>query len=123
MLAIRSLDELDARVLVGTERARFPFWSPDGRVVAFFADGKLKKMDAAGGPVQTICDAVPGFGGSWNGDGIIVFAASAMEGLFKVPATGGTPTPVTSLRKGEAFHQHPQFLPDGRRFLYFAAPD
>lgn len=123
VLAIRALDAVDSRILAGSEGGRFPFWSPDSRVVAFFANGKLKKVDVAGGTVQTICDAVPGYGGTWNRNGEILFAPSAADGLFKVPSSGGEPVRVTTLQENEVFHQHPQFLPDGRRFLYFAAPD
>src|SRR4029453_4417164 len=83
---------------------------------------KLKRISALGGSIQTICDAALGFGGTWNRDGLILFAPGD-SGLFSVPATGGQPAAVTSLRQDEAFHQHPQFLPDGHRFLYFAAPD
>jgi DNA-binding winged helix-turn-helix (wHTH) protein/Tol biopolymer transport system component len=123
VLAIRAIDAVETRILAGTEDGHFPFWSPDGRVVAFFANGKLKKVDVAGGPVQIICDAIPGYGGTWNRDGVIVFAPSATDGLFRVPASGGQPMRVTGLQHNEAFHRHPQFLPDGRRFLYFAAPE
>jgi serine/threonine protein kinase/Tol biopolymer transport system component len=122
VLAMRAIDALDAHVLAGTEDAHFPFWSPDSRVVAFFAGGKLKTIGVAGGPVRTICDAAPGFGGTWNRQGLIVFAPSNNQGLFKIQETGGQPSPLTALQKNEASHWVPQFLPDGRRFLYFAAP-
>jgi len=123
VLAVRGIDTLETRILDGTEGARFSFWSPDNRVIAFFADGKLKRINASGGPVQIICETGPGFGGTWNRENLIVFSPSATDGLLQVPASGGQPTQVTTLQKGEMFHQHPQFLPDGRRFLYFAAPD
>jgi len=123
ILAVRSRGALHSYVLEGTEGAHFPFWSPDSRILAFFADKELKRIDADGGPVQKICDAAPGVGGTWNADGVIVFARSTAEGLFRVAATRGRPVPVTSLQNNEVSHQHPQFLPDGRRFLYFAAPD
>jgi eukaryotic-like serine/threonine-protein kinase len=123
-LAIRSLDALEAQILPGTEGARWPFWSPDSRVVAFFADdGKLKKTNVSGGPAQTICDAPEGLGGDWNRDGVIVFLRSETDGLFRVPAAGGLPKLVVSPQQGESFRSRPQFLPDGQRFLYGVSPD
>lgn len=111
------------RRLSGTEGASFPFWSPDGTALAFFADGKLKKLEITGGPVQTICDAPSGRGGTWSRDGVIVLTTSGLldEGLSRVPETGGAPeritTPDASL--GEESNRWPSFLPDGKHFLYF----
>jgi DNA-binding winged helix-turn-helix (wHTH) protein/Tol biopolymer transport system component len=123
LLAIRSIDAIEAEVLAGTERASWPFWSPDSRVIAFFADSSLKKISAAGGAVLTICQAGAGLGGTWNRNGTILFA-SRKEGILRVSATGGQPTPVIPLHSDEAaVYQHPQFLPDGDHFIYFAAPD
>jgi eukaryotic-like serine/threonine-protein kinase len=120
VLAVRAIDALDSQILNGTEGASFPFWSPDSRVIAFFAGGKLRTIAAAGGPSQTICDAPPpAFGGTWNRQGLILFAIRA-QGIFKVPASGGQPSPVTTLQKEERGHFLPQFLDDGRRFLYQA---
>ena len=101
---------------------RFRFWSPDSRFVAFFAQGKLKKIDVAAGSPQTLCDAPLGEGGTWNRNDEILFARDAAGGLFKVSAAGGGPAPVTNLDKaqGEISHAWPQFLPDGRHFLYLA---
>lgn len=111
------------RRLPETEGATFPFWSPDAKSLAFFADGKLKKLDIAGGPVQTICDAPTGRGGTWNKDGVIVLTPNGglVEGLYRVPATGGTPTPITTpdTARGEDSNRWPTFLPDGKHFLYF----
>jgi eukaryotic-like serine/threonine-protein kinase len=111
-----------ARSLDNTAGATFPFWSPDGRTVAFFADGKLKKKDVLGGPVQTICDAPSGRGGSWNKDGVIVFTPDARlgGGLYRVSASGGAPVMISSPDKnrGEDSHRYPMFLPDGKHFLY-----
>jgi Tol biopolymer transport system component len=107
--------------LPGTQDASFPFWSPDGRFLGFFAEGKLKKIDLAGGPALTLCDATDGRGGSWNQNDVILFApARAGSSLFRVSAAGGTPVPVTKLdvKAGEISHRFPWFLPDGRHFLF-----
>ena len=123
-LAVRAFDTDDARQLPGTNGGASPFWSPDSRFIGFVADGKLKKIDPTGGPPQVICDVGPtGFGGgTWNEDGIIVFAGPAGP-LFRVPAGGGTPAPLTKLdaAKKEIRHAQPWFLPDGRHLLYLAA--
>jgi eukaryotic-like serine/threonine-protein kinase len=121
---VRAIDALEAQILTGTEGARFPFWSPDSRTIAFFAGGKLRSLAAAGGPIQTICDAAEGSGGTWSRQGVIVFAPGGPSGLFKVPATtGGQPSALTTLQTNETSHRFPQFLPDGHRFLYFSPPD
>ena len=119
---VRSLDSLEARRLPGTEVARSPFWSPDGREVAFFVEGKLKRIGADGGPPQTICDSGSGFGGSWSPNGTIVFTTEFGTGIVAVPAAGGIPKPVTALdeKRGEAAHFYPDFLPDGRHFVFVA---
>jgi serine/threonine protein kinase len=121
VLAVQPLDAIEARVLPGTEGARSAFWSADSRAIAFFSGEKLRTIGADGGPVQTICEAAEGFGGTWNRQGLIVFGGT--QGLFQVAATGGQPTPLTTLQKNETRHRSPQFLPDGRRFLYFAPPN
>jgi eukaryotic-like serine/threonine-protein kinase len=120
-LWLRPLDSLDAQQLAGTEGGVSPFWSPDGRSIGFIAAGKLKKLDISGGPAQTLSDAVS-VGGAWNRDGVIVFSRSATEGLYRIPAAGGTPEPLTTLDKSrnEYTHAWPHFLPDGRHFLYVA---
>jgi Tol biopolymer transport system component len=117
---LRSLDALDARPLPGTDGASYPFWSPDSRAIAFFAGGRLKKVAAAGGPVQSLCDATAGRGGAWSRDGVIVFSPGAYDPLYRVPASGGTPVPVTRFvdPRHEVSHRWPQFLPDGRHFLF-----
>jgi len=121
LLHVRPLDSLTAQALAGTEDAAFPFWSPDNRFLAFFAQGKLKKVDVSGGPPQTLCDATtPGRGGAWNREGVILFVAGGSAPLRRVPAAGGVPSPVTTLdSQTELSHRWPHFLPDGRRFLYW----
>jgi Tol biopolymer transport system component len=121
-LWVRALDQVDARVLNGTTGAQFPFWSADSRWVAFFAGGKLKKADLSGTPPLTIADAPAGRGGSWNSDGVIVFAPGTDGPLYRVSASGGTPLAVTALdqSRGESLHAQPWFLPDGTRFIFVA---
>jgi serine/threonine protein kinase len=120
---IYELGSHGARNLAGTEGASYPFWSADGRSLGFFADAQLKKLEVAGGPVQTIGDAPSGRGGTWNKDGVIVFAPSVTAGLYRVPASGGTPTQISDIDKslGQSGLRWPVFLPDGRHFLYLAA--
>jgi len=121
-LCVRPLDSLAAQVLHGTEGATAPFWSPDGRFLGFFADRKLKRIEATGGPPQTICEALNGRGGTWNRDGTIVFSPSPLTGIYRVPATGGQPEALTALdaSREENSHRWPDFLPDGRQFTFFA---
>jgi Tol biopolymer transport system component len=116
-LWVRALDSLQAQPLAGTEDATFPFWSPDSRYIGFFAQDKLKRIAVNGGPVQTLCDAPQGRGGTWNQEGVILFAPAPSGGLNRVPALGGEPAPVTK-SEGLSSHRFPVFLPDGRRFLY-----
>jgi Tol biopolymer transport system component len=119
-LWVRPLDSVVAQKLAGTEDASFPFWSPDSRFIGFFTPGKLKKVGVSGGPPQALCDAPEGNGGTWSRDGVIVFAPNREGVLARVSATGGIPAPVTALdrRRQETAHVWPQFLPDGRHFLY-----
>jgi serine/threonine protein kinase len=116
-LWIRRLDSLSAQPLAGTEGASDPFWSPDSQFIAFFAEGKLKKIDVAGGTPHTICYPCGGSRGSWSRDNVILFGLD--DALSRVPAGGGQATSVT-VRDKVAFtaHQYPQFLPDGRHFIY-----
>lgn len=123
VLWVRRLDSLEANPLPGTEYASQPFWSPDSRNIGFFTPAKLKTIGITGGPAREIADIVVGRGGSWNRDGVIVFGPSPRSVLYQVPASGGTARPVTSLdaSRAEISHALPQFLPDGRHFLYLAA--
>ena len=124
---IRRLESLTAQRLEKSEGANLPFWSPDGQSIGFFADGQLKRIAANGGYVQTICrlarEQSQGNGGTWNRDGVILFSSLGRQPLImRVAAAGGEPAPATSLdaKTGETGHSWPQFLPDGRRFLYLA---
>ncbi len=121
MLYVRPLESIKALPLSGTEGASCPFWSPDSRMLGFFASGKLRKIDASGGPPLSLADAPLGRGGTWSPKGVIVFAQDQAGPLFRVSAAGGPATPVTQLdeARGESTHRWPQFLPDGERFLYF----
>ncbi|MBI4468185.1 MAG: protein kinase [Acidobacteria bacterium] len=121
LIWIRSLDALPAEVLPGTEGAGLPFWSPDSRFVAFFADRKLKKIDVSGGPPVALCDAPDNRGGTWSQKGVIVFAPSIRE-LYWVSDTGGVATAITNPDESrmEKSHRFPWFLPDGHTFLYLA---
>jgi len=120
VLWVRSLDSVSATPLKSTEGAMFPFWSPDGRSLGFFARGKLKRVDISGEPPVDLCDASLGQGGSWAAGGTILFAPNYTSQLFRVPASGGHPVPATSLNdsRKEARHYSPQFLPDNRHFLF-----
>jgi Tol biopolymer transport system component len=108
--------------LPGTEQATYPFWSPDSRSVAFFAAGKLKKIQVGAGAPNVLCDAPNGRGGTWSADNIVLFAPSTTGPLLRVDAAGGSPAPATTLddSRGETTHRWPSFLPDGRHFLYAA---
>jgi len=119
---VRSLDKFDAVPLAGTENAERLFWSSDGSKLGFFADRKLKTIDADGGPTIYLADASDSRGGTWNREGTIVFAPNWNVGLSRVSASGGPVTVVTRLdsAKEEATHRYPCFLPDGRHFLYLA---
>ena len=120
-LYLRSLDTLSSRALPGTEGGMYPFWSPDSRSIAFFTGEKLKRIEMGGGTPVTICESNLGRGGSWNQDGTIAAALSYNAGIFRVPASGGTPTPITKVDNVTySSHRWPFFLPDGKHFLYLA---
>jgi Tol biopolymer transport system component len=115
----RDLDAVDARPLPGTEGARYPFWSPDGHYVGFFADGALKKTSFPDGPVQVVCSAPTGRGGAWNTRGTIIFSADKFGPIYRVPADGGQPIAVTEDQSKQGVtHRWPAFLPDQSHFLY-----
>jgi Tol biopolymer transport system component len=117
-LAVRDLASGETKILAGTGGAAFPFWSPDSRWIAFFSEGRLRRVEPSGGPVQAICEASAGRGGSWGRDGTIVFAPDITGPLMKVPSGGGTPAPVTTTPSDDVTHRNPWFLPDGRHFLF-----
>ena len=116
----RSLATTTAQPLAGTDGAQSPFWSPDGRSIGFFANSQLKRIDLNGGTPQTLASASGNpRGGSWNADGVILFAPSNGSPLVRVPATGGAPVAMTTLDQ-QPRHRFPSFLPDGRHFLFYA---
>src|ERR1017187_8187929 len=119
---VRPLNALVAQPLAGTEGTTRPFWSPDSRFIGFFAEGKLKKIEVSGGPAQKICDAPTGADGSWSLEGVILFDGTGNDPINRVSAAGGTPIVAV---KPEASRKEtqvgwPEFLPDGRHFLYMA---
>jgi eukaryotic-like serine/threonine-protein kinase len=121
-LWVRQLNSMKAQLLAGAEDISLPFWSPDSKYIAFFADSKLKKIEATGGPAQIICHAAQGRGGSWNNDGTIVFSASVSGPISIVSSAGGHAIRITKLDtiRREVSHRWPVFLPDGQHFLYLS---
>ena len=120
---VRPLGSLAARELPGTDGATLLFWSSDSRFVGYFSrEQKLMKVPAGGGTPETVCDVKGPRGGTWNRDGIILFAPLSEGTIHRVSANGGESTPVTTLDSTETAHRFPCFLPDGRRFLYSSLP-
>ncbi len=119
-LWVRPLDSESAQPLGGTEGAQEPFWSPDSQTVGFFADGKMKRLEASGGGLQVLADAPIPRGGTWSQDGVILFSPGAAGGLYRVSASGGTVEQVTALdaKKNEDSHRWPCFLPDGQHYVF-----
>ena len=126
MLWLRPLDALHASVIQGSEGASAPFWSPDSQAIAFFGGRYLKKVKITGGAPEDICpsEASPG-GGSWNRNGTILFAPSLSDGFYRVAASGGKPQQVLKLdeSKFERADLWPQFLPDGKHFVFYLQTD
>ena len=121
-LWVRRLDSLGTEMLRGSEGVYSAFWSPDSKSMGFFADGKLKTINLSGESPRTLCDAPGGWSGAWNRDGIILFGHSARGGpLYRLSAASGEPKPLTEVDQSrqEIVHVSPEFLPDGRHFLYY----
>jgi len=122
-LWLRPLDAVEGRILAGTEDGITPFWSPDGRYLAFSTQDKLKKLDLRGGSPEVLCPLTSyGRGGSWSPLGVILFSGGAEGPIYKVSQDGGTPEAVTTLDSAETGHRFPRFLPDGKHFLFAAMP-
>jgi len=121
-LAIRPLERAEFRVLPGADGCWLPFWSPDGRWIAFFSEGKLRKVSLDGSSSIALADAPDGRGGAWSADGRIVFVPTASGCVYSIPAAGGNAVPVTTLDSGreEVGHRYPCLIQDGPRFLYVA---
>ena len=124
-LWLRALQSSEGKILPGTEGSGHAFWSPDSHSIAFFSTGKLKRTDVDGSAVYNVADANLGRGGSWNSDGTIIFSPNGIAAIVKVPASGGTPVPVTKLdpASGVTSHRWPQFLPDGKHFVFILRSD
>jgi len=120
LLYVRPIDSIEARALPGTQGAGRPFWSPDSKSIGFVGEGKLKRIDIAGGPPVTLCDAGSApRGGAWSPEGVILFGQLG-KAIQRIAASGGTPVAVTgsqSFDENES-HYYPQFLPGGKRFLF-----
>jgi Tol biopolymer transport system component len=123
-LWVQPLDSFTPRLLAGTDGAEMPFWSPDGKYIAFFARDKLQRVLTAGGDPEELCAVKRARGGAWNAKDQIVFAPTSDGPLFLVSANGGEPRQITTIDSthGETGHRFPQFLPDGRHFLYSSLP-
>jgi len=121
-LWVRPLDSTAAQPLAGTEDAAYPFWSPDSRSLGFFAQGKLRIIDASGGAVQTLADAPAPRGGAWGPDGTILYTPEGLSALFRIPAAGGAPSRAIGEQKAAAdlgSPRWPVFLPDGKHYIFF----
>jgi Tol biopolymer transport system component/tRNA A-37 threonylcarbamoyl transferase component Bud32 len=121
-LWVRSLEKMDALELPGTSGAFFPFWSPDGNFIGFFANGRLWRMGANSGPPVAICDAPNGRGATWGPGDVILFAPQIGSAILRVSASGGKPVAVTEAPSGTESRRWPFFLPDGKHFIYLRTP-
>src|SRR5947209_4548631 len=121
-LYLRAMDSLEARPIPGTEGAVYPFFSPDGQWLGFFAGQKLKKVSVSGGAVVTLADAMIPRGASWSGQGMIAFGPMQVSAVQQVTDAGGAAQPLTHLEKGEVSHRLPDFLPGGKAMLFAFAP-
>ena len=119
---VRPLNALAAQPLAGTDGTTRPFWSPDSRFLGFFAEGKLLKIEVTGGPAQKICNAPTGSDGSWSPEGVILYDGRGNDPIHRVAASGGSPTVAVKpdASRKETTVGWPEFLPDGRHFLYLA---
>ena len=111
---------MQATALAGTEGAAYPFFSPDGQWIAFFAGGKLKKVSVTGGAPLNLCDAPAGRGGAWTDDDTIIFTptSAANTRLMRVSASGGAPSASATFGEGGVTQRWPQALPGGKGVLY-----
>jgi len=121
-LFVRDFGAEAATPLAGTDGATFPFWSPDGRALGFFANGKLRRIELTTGSVVELADSTSGRGGTWGRDGTIVFAPTGPGPLMKVSSQGGTVTPVTKVSSSQESHQSPRFVAAGRQFVFTNVP-
>jgi eukaryotic-like serine/threonine-protein kinase len=119
-LWLRQLNSDSSRPIAGSDFGVLPFWSPDGRSLGFFADGKLKRIDLDTGVVRSLANASDPGGGTWNKDGTILFAPIVVTPILRISDEGGEPAPATRLEGADQNgHADPEFLPDGRHFLYY----
>jgi serine/threonine-protein kinase len=119
----RSLDEANPKLLAGTDGARDPFFSPDGRWIGFFAHNELKKIGVDDSAIVSLCPITDDRGGAWGEDNTIVFAPQTRTNLMRIPSGGGSPTAFSKLQGNEVTHRWPQFLPDGKTVIYTASDD
>ena len=119
-LWVRALDSQEVRAVAGSEGATYPIWSPDSASLAFFANGKLKKIATSGGTAQVLSDATDGRGGAWGVDGNIVFAPGVTGPLLRVPSSGGVPSAVTAVGPSDqrVNDRYPSFIQGTRQFLF-----
>jgi Tol biopolymer transport system component len=122
-LWLRHLDDFTAKPLTGTDDASYPFWSPDNKSIGFFTFTKMRRLDLATGSIVTLVDGIEsGRGGSWSKDGVIIYTPTFSSGLFRISDSGGTPQAVTTIDTSvTTTNRFPQFLPDGKHFIYLGA--